>query len=320
MVPASSLSLARPNCSPHTATPTRRGWSLPVRSYSREQDRSRAAALLDTRFSRLTDALSATFDQWVHYNEDLAFRTRDGALGAIAASRRNLAYTLLGMVLAVAWLGVLLFRQIIPPIHGLRSAVEAIAAGDYQRPVPFTAAADETGQLARSVAILKDTAAATDHERWIKDRLAAGIAALPDTGTVEQFGERLLAQLAPELGAFGGRFFLVEDDGATLRLVASRGFAAAPENAAPPTFACPATACLRARAFVYEAAPACAPSSPSSPSAARSRPRTSSSPRCSTSSATTSPTTSPSPRCHSTWSRSVRTTISASCCPASRPT
>ncbi len=112
-------------------------------------------------FGPLTLGLVTHFDDWVAYTEGLSARTREAALAAITAARREVYLSAGGVMLAVAWLGTLLFRRIIPPIRRLRSAVETIAAGDYARPVPFTDATDETGQLARSIHILKGAAGAT---------------------------------------------------------------------------------------------------------------------------------------------------------------
>lgn len=201
-----------------------------------------ANRLLHTEFEPLTVRMLDCFDRWIAYNEGMAARSRSAVASGMDAAREQLILTTAGMILAVGWLGALLFRQIIPPIRALRSAVEAIAAGDYARPVPFVGVSNETGQLASSVEVLKNAAASTEDQRWVKDRLASVIAALPDTGTAEKFAERLLARVLPETGAVGGRFFLVDQQTSALRLAAAPGLV--PSAALP---SCPASACLQTR-------------------------------------------------------------------------
>ena len=110
----------------------------------------------------LTSRVLETLGRWIDYNQDLANRSREAAVTAIDNSRKELVATITGMLIAVTWLGILLFRQTIPPLWGLRAAVESIAKGDYVRTVPHTEANDETGYLARSIEVLKRTAGASD--------------------------------------------------------------------------------------------------------------------------------------------------------------
>ncbi len=205
-------------------------------------------------FGPLTLGLVTHFDDWVAYTEGLSARTREAALADITAARREVYLSAGGVMLAVAWLGTLLFRRIIPPIRRLRSAVETIAAGDYARPVPFTDATDETGQLARSIHILKGAAGATEDDRWIKDRIATTLAALADVRGVEEFGERLIARIRPETGAAGGRFFRLDPDSGHLsQICGPRREKNAPAES--PAESCPALACLRSREPVPPAPP-----------------------------------------------------------------
>ncbi len=62
----------------------------------------------------------------------------------------------------------LTIRRIVTPVRALDASVKRIAAGEYDKAVPFTDATDETGGLARSVDVLKHGAAAMDEQRWVK--------------------------------------------------------------------------------------------------------------------------------------------------------
>lgn len=72
------------------------------------------------------------------------------------------------MTIAKRLLTFLTFRRIVNPIRALEGSVKTIAAGDYEKNIPFTQATDETGGLARSIDVLKQGAAATDEQRWVK--------------------------------------------------------------------------------------------------------------------------------------------------------
>ncbi|MEO0055998.1 MAG: hypothetical protein RLZZ50_1945, partial [Verrucomicrobiota bacterium] len=202
-----------------------------------------AGRLLHAEFEPLTAKMLDCFDRWIAYNEDMALRSRAAMTERMEAARDQLLLTIAGMILAVSWLGALLFRQIIPPIRALRTAVESIAAGDYAMKVPFVGLANETGQLASSVEVLQKAAAATEDQRWVKDRLASVIAGLPDTGTAEKFGERLLARLLPEIEAVSGRFLLVDQETSSLRVVAAPALVSSVVSSA-----CPASGCLQTSA------------------------------------------------------------------------
>src|SRR5204863_62135 len=70
------------------------------------------------------------------------------------ASRALLLAVLLALALS-ATLGLVTYRRIVRPLHGLQTSVETIAKGDFAQAVPFTHEVDETGSLARSVEVLK---------------------------------------------------------------------------------------------------------------------------------------------------------------------
>src|SRR4029078_12742493 len=101
--------------------------------------------------------------------------------------------------------------------RALETSVESIAAGDYDKTVPFTEARDETGGLARSRAVLKQGAAAREQQRWVKANVSRLAGELQTADSVEEFGTRLLSSLVPALGGGGGAFFLVEGAAAQRR-------------------------------------------------------------------------------------------------------
>jgi len=135
--------------------------------------------------------LLADLDAWTRYNEQLANSLRADALHAIRDARRNLLLTGIGVILASAWLGRLIQKQILRPVQTLQSTVRTIAFGDYNTPVPFTQRNDETGSLAQSIEVLRKVASDTETDRWVKMRLGHLITDLQAAADVAQFGRIL---------------------------------------------------------------------------------------------------------------------------------
>jgi two-component system sensor histidine kinase/response regulator len=107
------------------------------------------------------DRLAAVSRQWIANNEDLATTAGSGALQAIDVFRANMILAIVGAVLIAGVLGYVTLQRIIRPIRALEKSVRTIAAGDYEKDVPFTQATDETGGLARSIDQLKQAAGRT---------------------------------------------------------------------------------------------------------------------------------------------------------------
>ena len=74
--------------------------------------------------------------------------------------------------------------------------------------MPFTNAADETGELARSIDVLKRGAMAMDEQRWVKTHAARITGELQSATTLDAFGSRLVSTLVPVLGGGVAAFYL----------------------------------------------------------------------------------------------------------------
>ena len=193
--------------------------------------REEALAALDGPVAELGARLSKSSGEWIRYDEDLA---RTAGRTVVETTQRTQRAILIAFGLALAFsggLGVLTFRRIVRPIRGLQSSVEAIAGGDYQMAVPFTNASDETGELARSVDVLKRGAMAMDEQRWVKTHAARITGELQGAATLDEFGSRLVSTLVPVLGGGVAAFYLFEGESQGLRRIAGYGLAAgAPER------------------------------------------------------------------------------------------
>ncbi|MEO5716088.1 MAG: response regulator [Luteolibacter sp.] len=192
-------------------------------------EQEEATRLLDETLKSNGDRLSNISADWIRNNEEQAAAAGDETIAAINESRFKMLVSNSIAVLLTAGLGILTFRRIAIPIKSLETSVQTIAAGDYAKEVPFTGATDETGGLARSVEVLKQGAAAMDSQRWVKANSSEVITRVQGAASLEEFGERLLSGLLPLLGGGVAGLYLVEEQAARLRRIASYGLA---ENAA----------------------------------------------------------------------------------------
>jgi methyl-accepting chemotaxis protein len=159
-----------------------------------------AALLRDQAMVDLGERMSAASGEWIRHNEELAYRDSQIALDSVTTSRRRMLAASVAAILLTAFLGFLTFLRIVRPVRALDASVRTIAAGQYDTAVPFTAATDETGGLARSIDILKQGAAAMDEQRWVKANASRLTGALQGALSLAEFGERLLSDLVPTLG------------------------------------------------------------------------------------------------------------------------
>ena len=186
-----------------------------------------ATARLQGSLVKLGDRVSKVSTDWIQHNETVSMAAGKTAVTAIETAKRNMLLSNGAAVLLTAVLGFLTFRRIATPIRALDRSVKNIAGGDYAQTVPFTAAADETGGLARSIDVLKQGAAAMEEQRWVKANAAKLTGDLQGATSLAEFGQRLVAGLVPALGGGVAGFYLFEENPGMLRRIAAYGLSAA---------------------------------------------------------------------------------------------
>jgi signal transduction histidine kinase/DNA-binding response OmpR family regulator/HAMP domain-containing protein len=150
-------------------------------------------------------------NEWIAYDQEAAAAAGAESIAVINRFRQNMLIANSAALVLTGILGFLTFRRIITPIQALESSVKTIAAGDYDKAVPFVRATDETGGLARSIDVLKQGAAAMDDQRWVKSNVSKLTAALQGAGSVAEFGQRFLSDLVPTLGGGVAAFYLFHE-------------------------------------------------------------------------------------------------------------
>ncbi|HET9314357.1 MAG TPA: response regulator, partial [Vicinamibacteria bacterium] len=164
---------------------------------------------------------------WIAHNQALATTAGEAELVALRDARRHNRVALAAALVLSALLGVWTFRRIVGPVRALQGSVESIVGGDYDAAVPFTAAADETGSLARSIDVLRRGAGAMEDQRWVKAHMAAITGGLQGAATLAEFGDRLLSGLVPAVGGGVAAFYSLDPGETRLRRVANYGLSEA---------------------------------------------------------------------------------------------
>jgi PAS domain S-box-containing protein len=185
--------------------------------------REARAEMISGNVLDLGQRLGTVLAEWIAHNQALARQSGQGAVDAIQASETNLILAVGAAMLLSGALGYFTFRRIVHPIRGLQTTVKSIAAGDYTQAVPFTTSAGETGDLARSIAVLKQGAAETAEQRWVKANVAKLAASMQRASSVQEFGEHLLSGTVPILEGGAAAFYVLENE--QLHRAASYGLA-----------------------------------------------------------------------------------------------
>lgn len=128
----------------------------------------------------------------------------------------------LGLTLALSWALALSIRR---PGNRVRQAVDALARGQLDQPVPYTDLPNEMGELARAVAQLQSELRQLEVQRWSKHHQAHIQAELQHAATPAQLAHRFLGSVAPVLGATQAKLYRVDVDAQSLEIAGTHGIA-----------------------------------------------------------------------------------------------
>ena len=187
--------------------------------------RDEAVDLLNRRVTALGFELSKVSNEWIDSDEESARSAGRESVRVIERFQWQIFFANSAAFLITGVLGFLTYRRIVGPIQALDGSVRDIAAGDYARPVPFVAASDETGGLARSIEVLKYGAATTDQQRWVKSNVSRLTGELQAAQSLAEFGQRLVSGLMPMLGGGAGGFYVFDKAHGHVVRVATYGLA-----------------------------------------------------------------------------------------------
>jgi PAS domain S-box-containing protein len=166
--------------------------------------------------------------------EALATASRTASENTEKAVRLTWLAVIFGLVLSLSLALSIAQIGIARPLQRLRDAIRDVAAGRHSQPVPDQGLANEVGQIARDLDVLREGVL----ERAVQSRLKAEAAALAEGLQVSQdfaaFAATVFSRLAEAVSLVYGALYLEEDGG---RRFARVGGFAVDDPEAPRAFA-----------------------------------------------------------------------------------
>ncbi|OPG78297.1 diguanylate cyclase, partial [Pseudomonas ogarae] len=208
-----------------------------------QREAERAFALIDlgrqgqallllnsSEFQRLDQQADALLHAIAEVKE-ASIRDTAKAIADFAERSTTLTYILLIGGLALALLLCWLVSQSIRnPLNRVRVAVDQLAAGKLDQPIPHTDLDNETGDLARAIAKLQIESQQLERQRWVKAQIAQLQVDLQQAEAPSDLAQVFLHHMANMLGICQGVLYSVHPD--STRLVLMGGYATDSER--PP--------------------------------------------------------------------------------------
>jgi PAS domain S-box-containing protein len=202
-----------------------------IMSLADEGRKDEAVNIINKGINDTGARLSEVSNEWINQNKTAAMSAGQDGIIAIEEARRSMLLGTIVATLLTGLVGILTFRRIVIPVRALETSVKAIADGEYSVSVPFTEGNDETGALARSIAVLKEGASDMEDQRWVNSVAAKLTGHLQGATSLEEFGQRLLSDIVPALGGGVAGFYIFEKNSGGLRKFAVYGLAQATDSA-----------------------------------------------------------------------------------------
>jgi two-component system, sensor histidine kinase and response regulator len=122
----------------------------------------------------------------------------------------------LALALALAWL---VTKSIRNPLERVRQAVDQLAAGQLDQPIPHVDMNNETGDLARAIATLQIESRQLELQRRVKAQVSLLQTDLQLAETPTELAQAFFGRIAPPLGACQGALYSLHQGSASLHLV-----------------------------------------------------------------------------------------------------
>ncbi|MGB4075351.1 response regulator [Pseudomonas sp.] len=179
-----------------------------------------ATQLLDSAdFQRMDQQADALLNAIAEVKET-SIRDTTTQIAAFAEYSTMLTYILLlgGLALALL-LSWLVSQSIRNPLNRVRFAVDQLAAGQLDQPIPHTELRNETGDLARAIAQLQAESQQLERQRWIKAQVDQLQVELQLTETPEELAQVFLQHMANLLGICQGLLYSLHEGDTCLHLM-----------------------------------------------------------------------------------------------------
>ncbi|MCP2068163.1 UNVERIFIED_ORG: PAS domain S-box-containing protein [Pseudomonas reinekei] len=199
-------------------------------------DQARALRLIDSdEFQGLDEQGDDLLKQMARIKQASIHDTAKQIADFAGRSTRLTYQLLLGGLTLALLMGWLISRSIRLPLDRVRAAVDELTAGRLDGTIPYTDLQNETGDLARAIAMLQTESQQLERQRWVKAQTEQLQADLPHAETPRKLAQVFLRHMASMLGICRGVLYSVQEQDKSLQLIGS--YATDPDYPPAPTVA-----------------------------------------------------------------------------------
>src|SRR6266576_2363155 len=101
--------------------------------------------------------------------------------------------------------------DVVNELWSVRDSIQALAAGDLERPIPFLNRPNEIGEISRSLHTLQGGARDRETHAWVKAEVAATGIRLQSAGDFTAFSSALLSRVSECIPLLYGSFYLADE-------------------------------------------------------------------------------------------------------------
>jgi len=137
---------------------------------------------------------------------------------------RAAVYYLVFGVLALLLAAITITLSITRPLGALRGSIVALSEGKLSETIPYQDQNNELGEIGRGVAVLQGVYRVMESQNWVKSHVAEIAAELQQAKSFAELAQGFLSRIAPLLNIGHAVFYVLDESGSYLHLLASYGY------------------------------------------------------------------------------------------------
>jgi two-component system sensor histidine kinase/response regulator len=186
--------------------------SHPVRAAALINDNKKAAELMR---AGVDDELQQSRDQAIEIAQEMQKAVDQRSDELTVRTHRTILITWLviglGILTSFGIASYFLQVDVVNELWSVRDSIQALAAGDLERPIPFLNRPNEIGEISRSLRTLQGGARDRETHAWIKAEVAATGVRLQSAGDFAAFSSALLSRVSECIPLLYGSLYLADE-------------------------------------------------------------------------------------------------------------
>lgn len=186
--------------------------SRPVRAAALINDNKKAAELMR---ASVDGELQQSRDQAIEIAQEMQRSVDQRSEELTARTHRAILITWLaiglGILISFGFASYFLQTDVVNELWSVRDSIQALAAGDLERPIPFLNRPNEIGEISRSLRTLQDGARDRETQAWVKAEVGATGIRLQSAGDFTTFSSALLSRISECIPLLYGSFYLADE-------------------------------------------------------------------------------------------------------------